>query len=77
MQDMNVVRNVLARKRFQNYNLIGHSKMVTALDERTEPVVLVQIMIGAVVKDGGRESCTIIATGALAGTGGNSGSHDS
>ena len=32
--------------------------MVTALDERTEPVVLVQIMIGAVVKDGGRKSGT-------------------
>ena len=32
MIELNVVQNVMERKRFQTYNLVGHTKMITALD---------------------------------------------
>ena len=32
MQDMNIIGNLMKRKRYLNYNLIGHKKHITALD---------------------------------------------
>lgn len=32
MDDTNVVLNLTSRKRFLSYNLVGHTKMITALD---------------------------------------------
>lgn len=32
MEELNVVGNLTTRKRYQTFNLIGHSKMISALD---------------------------------------------
>ena len=32
MEELNVVGNLTSRKRYQTFNLIGHSKMISALD---------------------------------------------
>lgn len=32
MEELNVLGNLTSRKRYQTFNLIGHSKMISALD---------------------------------------------
>ena len=34
MREVNVVRNLTIKKRYQTYNLIGHQKMITAIDAK-------------------------------------------
>ena len=39
MMDLNVLQNMTIRKRYQNYNLVGHKKMITALDAKDGLIV--------------------------------------
>lgn len=39
MGELNVVHNLYSRKRFQNYNLVGHERMITALDYKDGLIV--------------------------------------
>ena len=39
MEELNVVSNFTTRKRHQTFNLIGHSKMISALDIKWRLVV--------------------------------------
>lgn len=39
MEELNVVGNLTSRKRYQTFNLVGHSKMISALDIQGRLVV--------------------------------------
>ena len=39
MRELNVITNMTVKRRFQTYNLVGHSKMITSLDMKRGLIV--------------------------------------